>query len=84
MNVNLHIQGELEIFINRLVKEGFAANKTEAIRLAIVRYYEEKKRLGAEAEDQAFYQHMLEEAWNNPKDEKASEFYKKRYLRGKD
>lgn len=84
MNVNLHIQGELETFINRLVKEGFAANKTEAIRLAIVRYYEEKKRQEAQAEDMAFQQHSIEAGWNNPQDEKASQFYKKRYLRGKD
>jgi len=56
MNVNLHLTGELENFINNLVESGIAANKTEAIRLAIARmYYEERKQV-----DKAFNQSTIE------------------------
>ncbi|MBU0591227.1 hypothetical protein KKG55_05030 [Candidatus Micrarchaeota archaeon] len=56
MNVNLHLTGELENFINNLVESGIAANKTEAIRLAIARmYYEERKQV-----DKSFNQSTIE------------------------
>ena len=42
MNVNLKLEGELEQFINSLVQRGLAANKTEAIRLAVLEYYEKE------------------------------------------
>ena len=44
---------------------------------------EKKRRMEADAEDQAFQQHSLENAWNNQKDEDASKFYIKEYLRKK-
>ncbi|MCI0503328.1 ribbon-helix-helix domain-containing protein [Candidatus Micrarchaeota archaeon] len=80
MNVNLHLCGELESFVNDLVRRGLAANKTEAIRLAITRYYEEHQRarkVNAEPLDGS----TIDAAWNNPSDEKAAGFYRKRYLK---
>jgi len=82
MNVNLHLSGELERFINELVTRGLAANKTEAIRMAVVKYYEEQQRRGAGPESEELNQSMIEAQWNNPKDEQSSEFYIKRYLHG--
>ena len=82
MIVNLHLQGELAAFIDSLVKRGLAANKTEAIRQAIANYYEEQKRaamLGSET----FNQSTIDNVWNNPSDDKAEEFYRKRYLNAK-
>ena len=78
MNVNLHLSGELEQFVNQIVARGLAANKTEAIRLAITRYYEEQRphSITEEPLDRS----TIEAAWNNPSDEKAAAFYKKRYL----
>jgi Arc/MetJ-type ribon-helix-helix transcriptional regulator len=79
MNVNLHLSGELEQFINELVSHGLAANKTEAIRLAITRYYEERQRpykVAGEPLDRS----TIDAAWNNPSDENAADFYRKRYL----
>jgi Arc/MetJ-type ribon-helix-helix transcriptional regulator len=85
MDVNLHLTGELEAFINSLIKRGMAANKTEAIRLSIIRYkdleLEQKKfQMGI---NEGMNQHTIEAAWNNPKDEVASGFYKRKYLHGK-
>lgn len=83
MNVNLYLTGELEAFINELVERGLAVNKTEAIRLAIIHYYEEqhskKKKIG----DEPLNQSTIDAHWNNPSDEKSAEFYLKRYLHGK-
>ena len=79
MHVNLHLTGELEKFINELIRLGIAANKTEAIRLAISRYYEDwmvKRKVDTKQLNQS----TIDLAWNNPSDEKASEFYIKRYL----
>ncbi len=78
MNVNLHLTGELETFVNELVKRGMVANKTEAIRMAIAKYYEEQRRLTDRIELPE--RSTINAHWNNPSDEKASEFYKKRYL----
>ena len=83
MNINLHLTGELELFINELIRKGFAANKTEAVRLAITQYYEQffpSKKLAGE---EPLSQSTIEAHWNNPSDEKSSEFYTKRYLHGK-
>jgi Arc/MetJ-type ribon-helix-helix transcriptional regulator len=79
MNVNLHLTGELEAFINDLVHRGLAANKTEAIRLAIIRYYEDLM-LRKKALQEPLNQSSMEAQWNNPNDENASGFYQKRYL----
>lgn len=78
MNINLHLSGELESFVNELVRRGLAANKTDAVRMAITKYYDEQRRLGAGRE--APERSTIEAHWNNPADEKASEFYLKRYL----
>jgi Arc/MetJ-type ribon-helix-helix transcriptional regulator len=83
MNVNLHLTGELEGFVNDLVERGMAANKTDAIRLAIARYYEEQQRIKKKVGEEPMNQSTIEAHWNNPSDEKASEFYLKRYLHEK-
>ncbi len=83
MNVNLHLRGELERFITELVQRGIAANKTEAIRLAISKYYEEQLRTKKKIEDEPLTQSTIEAHWNNPSDEQSSSFYIKRYLHGK-
>jgi len=82
MNVNLHLTGELERFVNELILRGLAANKTEAIRLVLVRYYEEQKHQVSDRPDE-WNQMTIDAVWNNPNDEKSSEFYIKRYLHGK-
>lgn len=79
MNINLHLTGELETFVNELVERGLAANKTEAVRLALTRYYETRQRTGG-VQREALEQSTIEAHWNNPSDEKAEKFYKKRYL----
>lgn len=81
MNVNLYLSGELEAFINGLVERGLAANKTEAIRLAIIHYLEEQH--GGRNALEPLEEAALEAHWKNPKDEAASAFYVKRYLHGK-
>ena len=43
MNINLHLTGELEAYIESLIRRGFAANKTEAARMMIVRQYEQNE-----------------------------------------
>ena len=80
MNVNLHLSGELELFVNGLVERGLAANKTEAIRLAVTRYYEEHQRV-KKVNEEPLDRSTIDASWNNPSDEKAANFYKKRYLR---
>jgi len=77
MNVNLHLSGDLEAFVNELVRRGIAANKTEAIRLAITKYYEEQQRIKNKVHEELLELSTAEKHWNNPSDEKASEFYKK-------
>jgi len=78
MRVNLHLTGDLEAFVNELIERGIAANKTEAIRLAIARMYfqEEKHKF---RNTNPLNQSAIEAHWNNPSDEKSSEFYSKRY-----
>lgn len=80
MNVNLHLRGELEKFINDLVNRGIAANKTEAIRLAISKYYDEMQQIKSKMKEELPSQSTIEAHWNNPSDEKSAEFYAKRYL----
>ena len=77
MNVNLHLTGDLENFIKSLIEKGLAANKTEAIRLAIVRYYEEYNTVENTRLENAFNQASVESAWNNSRDDKAEKFYRK-------
>ena len=79
MYVNLHLTGELEEFVNELVERGLVATKTEAVRLAILKLYESlqtKKKI----ESEPLAQSTIDAHWNNPSDEKSSEFYIKRYL----
>ena len=83
MNVNLNLKGELEKFVNDLVKRGIAANKTEAIRLAINRYYEEQQKLKREVCEEPLERSAVASHWDNPSDEKSSGYYIKRYLHGK-
>ncbi|MDO8339106.1 MAG: hypothetical protein Q7T16_00435 [Candidatus Burarchaeum sp.] len=82
MNVNLKLKGELAEFVNDVVARGLAANKTEAIRMSILKDYEQRLRQEREAET-ALHSLTAEAAWNNPQDEQASSFYSKRYLHGK-
>ncbi|MCD6227015.1 hypothetical protein J7J90_00805 [Candidatus Micrarchaeota archaeon] len=72
MNINLRITGELERFINELVERGLAANKTEAIRLSIVRYYEETKSNKLSNEKEGWLklsESSLKKVWDNKKDD---------------
>lgn len=82
MNVNLRLSGDLEHFISSLVDRGLAANKTDAIRLAVVRYYEQYNDVEKDRAQEAFTKAGLRNAWDNPGDDKVEEFYTKRYLRG--
>ena len=72
MNINLRITGELERFINELVERGLAANKTEAIRMSIVRYYEETKSNKLSNEKEGWLklsESSLKKVWDNEKDD---------------
>jgi len=72
MNINLRITGELERFINELVERGLAANKTEAIRMSIVRYYEETKLNKLSNEKEGWLklsESSLKKVWDNEKDD---------------
>ncbi len=80
MNINLHLTGELEKFVNELIKRGLAANKTEAVRLALTRYYEKQQQMRRGVQREALEHSTIEMHWNNPSDEKSEEFYRKRYL----
>jgi len=57
--------------------------KTEAIRMAIVKYYEEHRYGKRRIEAEPLNQSTIDAHWNNPSDEKSSEFYIKRYMHGK-
>lgn len=52
MNINLQLTGELEQFVNSLIKRGLAANKTEAIRMMAVEYIRNTKKLNNNEEYQ--------------------------------
>ena len=80
MNVNLHLTGELARFISELVDRGLVANKTEAIRLSISRYYEEQQHFRKKLEEEPLDQSTIDTHWNNSSDEKSAAFYTKRYL----
>ena len=82
--MNLHLAGDVEAYINSLVRRGLAASKTEAIRLTIVQARQREIETDSERRDIGRLNQMtMELAWNNPKDDEAAKFYEKRYLRGK-
>jgi hypothetical protein len=84
MNVNLHLTGDVEAYVNSLVRRGLAASKTEAVRLTIVQARLRELELESERQDIDRLQQMsAKAAWDNPKDDEAAKFYEKRYLRGK-
>ncbi|MCX6772021.1 MAG: hypothetical protein NTX79_08305 [Candidatus Micrarchaeota archaeon] len=84
MNVNLHLAGDVEAYIDSLVRRGLAASKTEAVRLTIVQARQRELELESERRGtDRLNQMTMELAWNNPKDDEAAKFYEKRYLRGK-
>jgi Arc/MetJ-type ribon-helix-helix transcriptional regulator len=84
MNVNLHLAGEAEAYINSIVRRGLAASKTEAIRLTIARARDRELEMEGEKRGiERLNQMTMEAAWNNKKDDEAAKFYEKRYLRGK-
>lgn len=82
MNVNLRLSGDLETFVSSLVNRGLAANKTDAIRLAVVRYYEQYNSREEEEAQEAFRKAGIRNAWDNPGDDKAEKFYIERYVNG--
>ena len=82
--MNLHLTGEAEEYINALVRRGLAANKTEAIRLLIVRGKERELALEEERRDLEMFQRAsMKMALDNRKDDEAAKFYERMYLRGK-
>lgn len=83
MNINLHLKGELETYINSLIKRGFAANKTEAARMVIAQQYEKQKVRSTDPELDAWQRAAAKAVWDNPADNEAEKFYVKKYLSGK-
>jgi Arc/MetJ-type ribon-helix-helix transcriptional regulator len=84
MNVNLHLAGEVEAYINSLVSRGLAASKTEAIRLTIVQARQRELEIETERQGVDRLQHIsMKAVWDNKKDEKAAEFYERAYGHGK-
>jgi len=82
--VNLHLAGDVEAYINSLVRRGLAASKTEAIRLTIVQARAREIELESEKRDIDHLQQMsMKAVWDNPKDDEAAKFYEKVYLGGK-
>ncbi len=83
MNINLHLSGELESYINSLIKRGFAASKTEAARMVIAQQYEKNKVRSTDPDLDAWQRASMKAVWDNPADNAAEEFYIKKYLGGK-
>ena len=82
--MNLHLAGDVEAYINSLVRRGLAASKTEAIRLTIVKARERELELDSEMRGIERLQQMsMKAAWDNPKDDEAAKFYERVYLSGK-
>ncbi len=82
MNINLHLTGELEAYINSLIARGFAASKTEAARMMLVQRYEQQTKAADPVADE-WQRAALKAVWDNPADNKAEEFYIRKYLGGK-
>ncbi len=45
MNINVHVSGVVEKVIEKMIKQGYAASKTEAIRLSLLNFAEEHELL---------------------------------------
>ncbi len=83
MNINLHLTGELETYIDSLIRRGLAANKTEAARMVIAQQYEKRRRTEIDEGVQALEKASMKAIWDNPADDAAEEFYIKKYFGGK-
>ena len=75
--VNVNLRGELEKFIESYIQAGYASTRAEVIRIGLNKLREEEKNIS----DEQLHQATINAHWNNPSDEKASEFYIKRYLK---
>jgi Arc/MetJ-type ribon-helix-helix transcriptional regulator len=82
MNINLRLTGELEAYIESLIKRGFAANKTEAARMLIAKQYSAQVQ-NSDFELDGWQRNAAKLIWNNPKDDAAQEFYARKYLNAK-
>jgi Arc/MetJ-type ribon-helix-helix transcriptional regulator len=83
MNINLHLTGELAAYIDSLIKRGFAASKTEAARMMLVQQYQQQKAVPMDPIADEWQRAAAKAVWDNPADNKAEEFYIKKYLGGK-
>jgi hypothetical protein len=83
MNINLHLKGELEAYINSLIRRGFAASKTEAARMMLVKQYERQRAVPMDPVADEWQRAAAKAVWDNPADNAAEEFYIKKYLGGK-
>lgn len=83
--VNVHLDGELERFVNEFVRSGYAGSKAEVIRAAL-REYEQKNQIKIESALAYLKKEMtagllttephLKKIWDNPKDDEFWARYK--------
>ena len=82
MNVHAKFTGEVANAIEELIKRGYAANKTEAIRHAIIECKDRHISKEQIAEDEVCYRRMSAYAnrdiWDNKEDEKMAQWYLKK------
>ena len=82
MNIHIKLTGEAERTVDEIIKRGYAANKTEAIRHAIIECKD--KHLSKEEfdENEKFYRRMSayanRDVWDNEEDEKMTQWYLKK------
>lgn len=88
MNIHVKLSGEAERAVQEIINRGYAANKTEAIRHAVLDCVEchlSKPRIGDISEEE-FYKRLGEESlmkdWDNPKDREAASWYEKQRKKG--
>ena len=82
MNIHAKFTGEVANAIEELIKRGYAANKTEAIRHAIIECKDRHISKEQIDEDEVFYRKMSAYAnrdiWDNKEDEKMAQWYLKK------
>lgn len=52
VNLNVHLSGVMERIVSELVKQGYAASKTEAIRLSLLEFSNKHRIIEAVEEEQ--------------------------------
>lgn len=73
LNVHIRLKGYLEKIIEAMIAEGIAANKTEAIRAALLFYNEHYKLARRESEEESLRKAVSssnQDIWQDEKEDK--------------